>query len=124
MPVAMLASQGAFMVAIFFIYAFMYGYINAHMQNYIYNNTKLESGFFNCTLKPTGLASLYITNTIAIVFSLGMLIPWALVRTARYRADNLSLHIDDPDQFAQRQQQADNALGEEVGEMFDADIGI
>ena len=34
---------------------------------------------------------LYLSNTLAILFSIGLLIPWARIRMARYRLSRLVL---------------------------------
>jgi uncharacterized membrane protein YjgN (DUF898 family) len=68
---------------------------------------------------------LYVTNTLAIMVSLGLLIPWAKIRTARYRAAMTSLQpAGDLGSFFNQQQQSQSAYGEEMGEMFDLDIGF
>jgi len=124
LPALAFINVGLFPLFMFALYAFIYGYINANVQNYLYNQSNLDSCGFTSTLSPMGLASIYATNTLAIMFSFGLMIPWAMVRTARYRADNLTLNSDDLDSFTAKQGTGDNAIGEEVGEMFDAGIGL
>ena len=68
---------------------------------------------------------LYLSNAIAILVSLGLLVPWASVRMARYRVDNLELlAAGDLDDFVAIEQEKVGAAGEEISEFFDVDVGI
>ena len=46
---------------------------------------------FSSTLGAIDLAGLYISNLLAIVFTLGLAVPWAVVRTLRYRLEKFVL---------------------------------
>ena len=68
---------------------------------------------------------LYLTNTLAIVASAGMLIPWAMIRMARYRASRLTLLAHgDLDAFAAEASAERGAAGAELGHLFDVEIGF
>jgi len=68
---------------------------------------------------------IYFTNTLGIIFTLGLFIPWAKVRTARYRATHTALQVNgDLDSFVAKQDEQQNVFGEEFGEVFDLDVGI
>jgi uncharacterized membrane protein YjgN (DUF898 family) len=69
---------------------------------------------------------LYFSNAIGIVLSLGLLIPWAKIRMIRYRLANLTLHVvsDDLNNFVAAEQEKASAIGEEMGDMLDVDIGL
>jgi len=68
---------------------------------------------------------LYATNTLAMALSLGLLMPWAKIRTARYRTRMTSVvPSGDFDGFIAAQSSQQSALGEEMGEVFDLDLGM
>jgi uncharacterized membrane protein YjgN (DUF898 family) len=68
---------------------------------------------------------LYLSNVCAIIFSLGLLIPWAEIRMTRYRMDNLKLlAAGDLAGFIAKEQQAMAATGEEISDFFDFDVGL
>jgi len=68
---------------------------------------------------------LYFTNTLAMALSLGLFIPWAKIRSARYKASVTSLIPNgDLSNITAIRQQDPSALGEEMGDMFDMDIGL
>ncbi len=107
------------------IYAFVYAFYKAKMYNLVYQNTALAKHKLRAKMNAIELSGLYITNTLGIVFTLGLFIPWAKVRMARFRADNTALQVHgDLSNFIATQSEYENALGEEIGEVFDLDIGI
>lgn len=62
---------------------------------------------------------------MAIIFSLGLLIPWARVRRARYLVGSLTLFSDRSlESFAAAEQSAESAIGEAATGFFDIDIGL
>ena len=61
---------------------------------------------------------------IAVIFSLGLLIPWAKVRVARYVAEHLEMYgPKNVDSFVQAEQRSANVFGEEAADFFDIDLG-
>jgi uncharacterized membrane protein YjgN (DUF898 family) len=107
------------------VYLLAYGYIQARVNNLVYNRTELDGHRFRSTLRARDLLWLYLSNLIAIVLSFGLLIPWTRVRLARYRAARLVLlAAGDLDSFTQAQLPKQGAMGEEIGEVFDIDIGL
>jgi uncharacterized membrane protein YjgN (DUF898 family) len=113
-------------VAYFIAGAAMLGYVRSRIGNLIFNTAKLEGGVdFHCHLSAVALAKLYFTNLLAITVSVGLLIPWAAVRVARYRAECLSLRCDrDLESYLAARGQDVAATGEEVGEFFDVDLSL
>ena len=109
-----------FMVA---FYVVLYALVQANLGNLKFNHTHLGDIRFTSVLTLRGMAALYVVNTLAIVFTLGLMIPWAKVRTAAYRARCLTLTAPSLDGFVAAETEAVSALGEQVGEIFDMDIG-
>jgi len=106
-------------------YLLIYAYLQARLGNLVFNHLTLDSHAFRSSLRARDLLWLYLSNAVAIVLSLGLLVPWARVRLARYRADHLSLVASgDLDGFVQDQTATVGAAGEELGEVFDIDIGL
>ena len=61
--------------------------IGALTFNLALNNTKLGEGFhFESRLSPVRMAWITVSNLIAVLFTLGLLYPWARIRITRYRA--------------------------------------
>jgi len=68
---------------------------------------------------------LVITNTLAVIATLGLFYPFAKVRTARYAAEHTAMIIDgDLDGFVADRQAEVSAVGSETGDFLDIDIGF
>ena len=66
-----------------------------------------------------------LTNAVAIAVSLGLLIPWAKIRLARYRAENMTVHLaDDWREYIAATDSQGSALGEEIGDAFDVAVDV
>lgn len=109
----------------YLVYVFAYAYSQAQTGNLVWNNTRLGPLRFQSILTARGLAWLYLTNGFAILLSLGLLIPWAVVRTFRYRAQRLrGLMQGEWGAFRGTEASSVRAAGAEVGEMFDMDFSL
>ncbi len=116
-------------IVMMIVMAPLYMWINAYMQtrrtNLVFNNVSVGGHHLKSDLKVGHMAFLYFTNTLAILLSAGLLIPWAKVRTAAYRASVTSIMLTgDMNQFVTVQAENQSAVGEEVGELFDMDLGV
>jgi len=114
---------------IFPLYLWMFTYIQTKKANLVYNHAALgtdsNNSAFESRLTVTYMFYLYITNTLAITLSLGLLIPWTMVRMARYRAQTITfLTQTDLDAYVADQKEQVSAMGEEFGDMFDIEVGI
>jgi uncharacterized membrane protein YjgN (DUF898 family) len=73
----------SFAVPMYAGYVLAYAYVQAHSSNLVWNHTRLGPLRFQSTLRGRGMAKLYVTNALAIITSLGLLIPWAVMRTLK-----------------------------------------
>ena len=100
-------------------------YIYSRITNLTYNEAELDGHRLRSTLGAFDLAKLYLANTVAILLTLGMAIPWAAIRMARYRATHLELVAPgDLDSFTAEWQREESAVGAEMDNLFDLDIGL
>jgi len=107
------------------VYLPVFAYIKTAITNLVWSNTLLGNHRFKSTLQTSRMIWLYLSNAVAIVISLGLLIPWASIRMARYRLDNLKLlAADQLDGFVASEQEKVGAAGEEISDFFDFDVGI
>ncbi len=115
-----------FFALYFGIFPLMIGYSQSRTANLVFNTTRLdESISFSSTLKARKLAVLYLTNLLAILFSMGLAIPWAVIRSARYRLECLALETSVPmEQFVAGVAANVSATGEELGEFFNIDLSL
>ena len=113
------------LISTYIIYAIAYAYQQARIGNLGWNNCKLPGVRFECTLGAIDLAKLYFGNLIAIACSAGLLIPWAVVRTYRYRLSRFALMVDDEVVYQANPALAGvGAAGQELGDLLNLDLGI
>lgn len=106
-------------------YVLAYAYLQARSGNLVWNNTILGPLRFQSTLRGRDLLKLYVTNALGIVASLGLLIPWAVIRTIKYRADNMRILLEgDLIEFQGSDISTVAAVGAETLDFFDMDISI
>lgn len=99
--------------------------LNAWRLNWRVSNLHLGEHQFEGVLSAYGLAKVYLINTITILLTLGLAIPWAKVRTHQYKVENMFLHpASDLNEFMSQQEQQRSAIGEEVDDIFDLDLGF
>ena len=111
---------------------FLYGsilawftYIRAVTVNALWNSVRIGPVSFQSTLQPRELIGLYLVNLAAIALTLGFAIPWAVVRTHRYRASKTTvIAAGSLDSFAETEARRVSATGTEVGDMFDIDVAL
>jgi uncharacterized membrane protein YjgN (DUF898 family) len=100
-------------------------YVAAHTTNAVWSAARLGSHRFASRLPVGGYIRLSIVNWLGIIFTLGLFIPWARVRVARFRAEHLALEVSGSlDAFVAGETSVATALGDEAAEMFDLDIGL
>lgn len=131
---AMMAEYGVGLIMLLILLPFLlYGlaiaamtaYVKSRISNLIWNNTTLESIGFVSNMRMRDLVWLYLTNGLAIIFSLGLATPWVQIRMARYKAEHLALTGEtDWDKFVGEKKESAKALGGEMAEMFDMDISF
>lgn len=106
-------------------YALVVSFVQVEVLNVMFDSTHLGDHQFSSSLEVGSYFRVYFFNTLAIVLTLGLFYPWAKVRIARYRADNLLLMTHGSlNGYVAAQSEESNALGEEIGDIFDIDIGI
>jgi uncharacterized membrane protein YjgN (DUF898 family) len=100
-------------------------YLRTLLTNITWNATGLGADHFTSSLRARRMAWLYISNTVAIICSCGLLIPWASIRLTRYRLSCLALTlVDDPAEFAAAGDAVIDAAGEEIGDVFGIDMSL
>lgn len=108
---------------LFAFYAAIGIYVQTRQRNYVWNSTTLGGNSFESRLSVRSMIFINLSNAVAIALSLGLLIPWAQIRLARYRAEHMTVHLaDDWREYIASKDGQGSALGEEIGEAFDVDV--
>ncbi len=114
-----------FSIPVYAGYVIAYAFVKARSGNLSWNNIRIGPLYFKSTLRTWDLIKLYITNALGIICSLGLLIPWAVIRTVRYRAEQMRvLHTGSLAQFKGSERRNVTAAGAEAIDIFDMDVAI
>lgn len=109
------------MMLIPLMYFVLVVYAQTQLANLTWNGTALAGNRFRSTLRTREMAWLFVSNAAAIACSLGLLMPWATVRMARYRFERLEIETPGGlDGFLAdaRTDAPVGAAGEEIGDLF------
>lgn len=116
--------EPASLMAVVLGYLIGFGYFTVKMTNLYYPSAGLGGHGFDADLELPGYLKIFISNTLFIVLTLGLYLPFAQVRMAKYKAAHIKFLARGPiDDFVATEQHQVSALGEEMGEVFDFDIG-
>ncbi len=120
-----LASVFVLYAAILLIGSFIQMYLYAWATNYCLRNSSMGRLGFESTLSAGRLFWIRISSVMAIVLSLGLLIPWAKVRRMRYMAENISLVAEgDLNDFTAAAGSDESSYGDVASDFFDFEIGL
>ncbi len=111
---------GAFIVG-FLLFGIVSAWYRAGMMNHFAAHTTFEGARFSGTATGRSLIWLTITNTLMVLFTLGLLSPVAQARAARYFVEHMQ--IEGGASLAQILQRAEDAnnRGEGLAQAFDID---
>jgi uncharacterized membrane protein YjgN (DUF898 family) len=68
-------------------------YLRTRSENLIYGGVQIGPHRLRSAQRFWPLLGIYVTNTLAVVVTLGLAIPWAKVRLTRYRVEALTLEV-------------------------------
>jgi uncharacterized membrane protein YjgN (DUF898 family) len=98
---------------------------HALITNLIWTNTRIGEHRIQCKMSPLGLIWITVSNFVLVVLSLGLFIPWAMVRLARFQLESVRLlPAGDLQEFVAAEPEAIGAVGEETAAAFDFDISL
>ena len=106
-------------------YAVVGIWYQVRIRNHVLNTTTIGGNSLHSNLRVSTMLWLYLTNLLAIIGTLGLAVPWAQIRLAKYRAESTQALLDDDwENYLADNTTAGSALGDELGEAFDVDVGL
>ena len=122
---AVAGAVGAFTLYVVLVVSLM-SYTRSRIGNLVFDTARLSDvARFKSTVSARRLARLYGGNLFAILLSAGLLIPWAVIRVARYRIESLTVLPEAPiDVVTAMVAGRPAAVGEELGEVFGFDLAL
>jgi uncharacterized membrane protein YjgN (DUF898 family) len=98
---------------------------HAFITNLIWSNTRVGEHRIECTMSPFGLIWITVSNFVLVVLTLGLFIPWAMVRLAKFQLESVRLlPSGDLQEFVAAAPETIGAVGEEAATAFDFDISL
>ena len=98
---------------------------HALITNLIWNNTRLGEHRIECNMSPFKLIWITVSNFVLVVLTLGLFIPWAVVRLAKFQLESVRLlPASDLQEFVAAEPETLGAVGEEAATAFDFDIAL
>lgn len=124
-PEQVLLIQGLILAIYLPGYLFAWAFSEVRVFNGVINQMQLDEHHFAADMRTDGLAWVAFSSAVAIVLSLGLLLPWAMIRLARYRFDHVRmLPAGELSGFVADQSAQVSAAGDEVGSYLDLDLGL
>lgn len=127
------AMNGYMLVGIFAFYGlaftvgfFFTAYVRARLRMHTFSRSLLDKRVaFESTVTARGLWWILFSNFLVIIFTLGLGVPFAQIRVARYLANNTVAYAEKPlDQFVGEKREEVGAFGDELGDAFDMDMDV
>ena len=98
---------------------------HALITNLIWSNTRLGEHRIECNMSPWVLIWITASNFVLVAVTLGLFIPWAVVRLARFQLESVRLlPASDLQEFVAAEPERIGAVGEEAATAFDFDIAL
>lgn len=95
------------------------------VQNLALNGTSLGMHSFLSTMAWRPVAWITATNLLGVIATLGLYLPFATIRMARYRVESMTLlAVGDLDTMIAEESEQVSATGEGVADLFDLDISL
>ena len=100
-------------------------FVRVRNLNTVWNSVTLAEHRFESSLTFGGMYRLSLVNTVAVILSAGLFLPWARVRMAQYRAEHTALLVQgDLGEFLALEGDRVAALDDEVADALDFDFGL
>ena len=100
-------------------------YLTTRRQNYLFNSTKVGPHQLALNLSFARILWIRLSNLVLIALSVGLMIPWARIRMARYQIEQMSLiPAGSLDTLVGDEKSRTAAYGDEFGEGMDLDVGL
>jgi uncharacterized membrane protein YjgN (DUF898 family) len=98
---------------------------HALVTNLIWRNTRIGEHRIECNISPFGLVWIGVSNFFLTVITLGLYMPWAMVRLTKFQLGAVTLvPAGDLQEIVAAEPDKISAVGEETATAFDFDISL
>ena len=98
----------------------------AFTRNVVYNSTELDGGHsFVSDIQPITMVWIAVSNAVVVLMTLGLMLPWARIRMARYLAAHTTLVAGDSlDRFVGKMEERATAVGDAYSDIEGIELGL
>jgi uncharacterized membrane protein YjgN (DUF898 family) len=94
-------------------------------QNLIWSNTRLGEHQFRSQMKWRRMAWIWVSNLVLIAVTLGLFMPFATIRSLRYRIESMTLlPASDLSEFIAASESPGSTVGEGMTDLLDFDLSL
>ncbi|HEY4072208.1 MAG TPA: YjgN family protein [Herbaspirillum sp.] len=113
------------MGASYVVFAALYPLYLTLSQNLIWSNTRLGEHRFKSQMKWSRMTWIWFSNLVLIAVTLGLFMPFATIRSLRYRIESMTLlPASDLSEFIAASESSGSAVGEGMTDLFDFDLSL
>ena len=122
----MLSSLGAIVVLAYLVLFAFGAYLKTTIDNLVWNNTTLANQHqFKSTASPITATWIHISNIFLIVCTIGLFLPFARIRSTRYRIAHMTLlPVGSIDEIVQEEQVKQKAFGDSMSDALGLELAI
>lgn len=118
-------------IGLFYLWAFLaffpaVTFYGAMIRNLTLSNLALEGGHeFHSDVSPVQVLWIALSNAVIVLCTLGLMLPWAQIRMARYLADHTDVAVNGSlDDFVTQAQARAGAIGDAYSDIEGIDVGL
>lgn len=122
----MLSSLGIITILTYLVLFAFGAYLKTAIDNLVWNNTMLANQHqFKSTASPMAATWIHISNILLIVFTIGLFLPFARIRSTRYRISHMTfVPVGSIDDIVREEQGKQKAFGDSMGDALGLELGI
>ncbi|MFN7504104.1 MAG: DUF898 family protein, partial [Limnobacter sp.] len=110
-----------------YVVLFAFGtYLKTAIDNLVWNNTMLANQHqFRSTASPMTATWIHISNILLIIGTLGLFLPFAQIRTTRYRISNMTFEpVGSINEIVRIEQAKQKVFGDSMADALGLELGI
>ena len=120
--------SSGFIFSIFLTYvlfAALYPIFLTLLQNLVWRNTRLGAHQFKSEIKWSRMTWIWLSNLVLIAVTLGLFMPFATIRSMRYRIESMTLlPASDLSEFIAASESSGSVVGEGMTDLLDFDLSL
>jgi uncharacterized membrane protein YjgN (DUF898 family) len=123
---AILSSMGIIAVLGYLVLFIMGAYLKTAVDNLVWNNTMLANQHqFRSTASPMAATWIHMSNIVLIALTIGLFLPFARIRSARYRIAHMTFQpVGSIDEIVRIEQAKQTVFGDSMSDALGLELGI